>query len=268
MKEYLLLLFLIGSTFSFNSAFAQAGGGGRGGPGGGFGYFRGGALEQDFGDTNLNESLPRFDLEFGGGEPKDLVQAIEKASGKPLNAVIPTEDANAPLPPFSVKQVSVQQLFLALAHASVKEEVQVTGYNRDGNGDRIPSVSFIETSYGFKTVGTPTENSVWYFYWHKPRPMPGPEPAIVPPVCRFYQLGSYLDAGYKVEDITTAIETAWKMLGETNPLKISYHKDTKLLIAVGQPENLGVIENVLASLTEKPKQKPREPEILDKPKDK
>ena len=36
-----------------------------------------------------------------------------------------------------------------------------------------------------------------------------------------------------MDDITTAIETGYKMLGEPAPV-INFHKDTKLLIAVGE----------------------------------
>src|SRR5262249_3406924 len=102
--------------------------------------------------------------------------------------------------------------------------------------------------YGFKTEGTPTENSIWYFVRDRTPDVPERTPPTPPTICRFYQLGPYLDASYKVEDITTAIETGWKMLGEKNPPKISYHKDTKLLIAVGQPEKLDMISQVLQSL--------------------
>ena len=51
-----------------------------------------------------------------------------------------------------------------------------------------------------------------------------------------------------MDDITTAIETGWKMLGETSPPTISFHKDTKLLIAVGEPSKLETIDAVLKAL--------------------
>jgi hypothetical protein len=51
-----------------------------------------------------------------------------------------------------------------------------------------------------------------------------------------------------VDDITTAVETGWKMLGETSPPTISFHKDTKLLIAVGEPSKLELIDAVLKAL--------------------
>ena len=73
-------------------------------------------------------------------------------------------------------------------------------------------------------------------------------------VCRFYPLANYLEAGTTIDDITTAIKTGASMLGqatgihgETGPT-ISFHKDTKLLIAVGEPSKLEIIDSVLAAL--------------------
>jgi len=51
-----------------------------------------------------------------------------------------------------------------------------------------------------------------------------------------------------VDDITTAIETGWKMLDDTSPPAIRYHKDTKLLIAVGDPTKLETIDAALKAL--------------------
>jgi len=40
------------------------------------------------------------------------------------------------------------------------------------------------------------------------------------------------------------------MLGETERPEIKFHKDTKLLIAVGEPSKLSLIESVLAQLNQ------------------
>ncbi len=272
MKKYFVLL-LIGSVLS-GMAMAQIGSGepvprgglGRRGPGGGgFPGGRGETQEQAVADTNADISLPRFDLDFPGGKPKELVRAVEKAMRRPLNVVIPQENANAELPPLSVKGVTVVQLFQALAQASQKQEPYVTGYSSGPpTFGRTPSYAFVNTGYGFRTTGAPSENSIWYFFWDKVPSVPGlnAELAGPPPVCRFYQLAPYLAAGYKVEDITTAIETGWKMLNETNPPRISYHKDTKLLIAVGTDNKLGIIQDVLNHL---PTDKPKSPAVPGKP---
>jgi hypothetical protein len=179
----------------------------------------------------------RFDLDFPGGTPRQLVEEIEKASGKPLNAVIPDDDADVRLPPLKMRAVNVAELFEALFVSSQKT-IPVPGGN-------------FNSAYGFKTMGNPSKNSVWYFFSYKP-PVFGEKKA-----CRFYELGSYLET-YKVEDITTAIQTGWKMLGETNTPTISYHKDTKLLIVVGEPSKLQLIDSVLQQLDQGRPQPKRE----------
>ena len=198
------------------------------------------------------EGLPRFDLDFPGGTPRELVKAIEKATGKPLNAVIRAEDADVKMAAISVKNVNVAQLFSALIQVSMDQKVVRTGTTREfgggGGGSGIGQYTYHNSWFGFKTEGTPTENSIWYFVRDQIPDVPQPTRRAPPVICRFYQLGPYLDSGYKVEDITTAMETGWRMLGEKEPPKISYHKDTKLLIAVGEETKMVMIEDVLASL--------------------
>ncbi len=162
--------------------------------------------------------LTRFDLNFPGGTPKELVEAIEKT----LNAV------------------TAPQLFEALSAATSKTETYPYSLGYGGPLQQAQQVS----SYGFRTYGPRGDDAIWHFYYDKPNP---PQVPQEPKTCRFYQLGPYLD-NYKIEDITTAIETGWKMLGETERPEIKFHKDTKLLIAVGEASKLVLIESVLAQL--------------------
>lgn len=198
--------------------------------------------------ASSTNSLPRFDLDFPGGTPKALVKAIEKATDRPLNAVIPDEYADLRICAIKVKNVTVPQLFEALKQASKKVERYMI--------DRPDNNWYFEeraAMYGFNTTGVPDENSIWYFYREGE---PEAYQTISATVCHFYQLSPYLDAGYKVEDITTAIGTAWKMLGVTRPPEISYHKDTKVLIVVGEADKIRVVDNVLGQLSQgKPKEK-------------
>ena len=181
------------------------------------------------------KSLPRFNLDFPGGTPRDLVNAIEKALSWPqphrLNVIIPEDCGQLKIPTIKVENVTLPQLFAAVTSASKKMQSHQFG-------------NYTEYSYGFRTEGDPTESSIWTFYQYK-----APESPPVSPACKFYQLSPFLDAGYKVEDITTAIETAWKMLEVANPPQIKYHKDTKLLIAVGAPDNLRMIDDALQQLS-------------------
>jgi hypothetical protein len=191
--------------------------------------------------------LPKFDLDFPGGTPGQLVTAIEKASGKPLNAIIPSEFRNTELPALKMKGVTVPQLFQALQMASARQEALVTGTRMDPSGNRLNSITYHNTAYGFRAPPTTEpENPVWYFYVARPS-----EPTLVEPpakVCRFYQLAPYLEKGYSIDDITTAIQTGWKMLGDSAPT-MNFHKDTSLLIAVGEPEKLKLIDSALAELS-------------------
>ena len=191
--------------------------------------------------------LTKFSFDFPGGTPKQLVAAIEKAMAKPLNAIIPPEHADVKLPPLKMNNVDVQQLFQALDLTSRKTESYVTGTSGIPGRRQVPSYSQIVTGYGFRTQGQLTDESIWYFYVEKPTPPPMQVQPLVK-VCRYFSLAPYLDRGQTVDDITTAIQTGWKMLGEDDVPRISFHKETKLLIAVGDPERLETIDAVLQAL--------------------
>lgn len=199
--------------------------------------------------VRVTNSLPKFDLKFPGGTPEQLVKAIEKATDKPLNTVIPDDCRDLKIPPFSVRDVTVAQLFEALYRASI-----TSGHYLYQNADSNAAYLALTNSYGFRTDGMPNENSIWYFYWNNEAT---PQKVISATVCQFYQLSPYLQAGYSVDDITTGVETAWKMLGVTEPPALSYHKETKVLIAVGEKYYVNLIGDVLKQLSQgKPKGKP------------
>jgi len=182
-------------------------------------------------------TLLNFDLDFPGGTPKELIAAIQKASGRPLNAIVPEEFADTKLPTLKMKNVNVLQLFQALRGAGEKHEDLGPGTL---GGQRAYSV------YGFRASleGAVSDDSIWYFYAEKPKNAPQP----VPKVCRFYPLARYLESGTTVDDITTAIKTGAKLLGEGTGPDISLHKDTKLLLAVGEPSKLEIIDSVLRAM--------------------
>lgn len=192
-------------------------------------------------------ALTRFNLDFPGGSPRDLVAAIQKALGKPLNAIVPDDLAEVKLPTMKMKNVNAAELFNALMRTSAKD-VAYTTSTFYGPGNK-PSYSYqvYKKAYGFKTEGTATDDSIWYFFEDKPAVPPGTQDSPVKS-CRFYLLTPYLDRGLTVDDITTAIQSGWKMLGEKETPAISFHKETKLLIAVGEPGKLETIDAVLKAL--------------------
>ncbi|HXE43328.1 MAG TPA: hypothetical protein VN516_09915 [Candidatus Baltobacteraceae bacterium] len=187
--------------------------------------------------TATNIPLTRFNLDFPGGTPRDLVKAIEKAMSKPLNAIISDEDDNAVnIPALKMNDVNVEQLFNALATASYKPVTIIQ-----------PGRSTVESSrgYGFHADNPITDSSIWYFRVDKP------SSETLPPaqeILRFYSLEPYLNRGFSVDDVTTAIQTGWKMAGLKPQPELNYHKETKMLIAYGEANKLSVIENVLQTL--------------------
>lgn len=192
-------------------------------------------------------SLTRFDLDFPGGTPSDLIVHMEKAMGKAVNAIVPGEASQIRIPPLKLRSVTVPELFDALGESSQRTVSYVTGFSDFGNGQRREVVQQAQVNYGFnRTGGAPlTDETVWYFYDRTKQNLPSSN--TNPKICRFWQLGPYLEA-YKIDDITTAIQTGYRLLGETAPV-INFHKDTRLLIAVGESANLKLIDDVLRELT-------------------
>jgi hypothetical protein len=190
--------------------------------------------------------LTKFNLDFPGGTPKQLVAAIEKATGRPLNVVIPEEHAGESIPPLRMTQVTVPHLFRAMELASQK----TISYRSSSHGNASHQYSQMYTAISFSTEGPLSDDSIYYFRGRQQPPdfsAWDTKPAPVK-VSRFYALTPYLEQGLKVEDITTAIQTGWKMLGEKETPSISFHQETKLLIAVGESGKLETIDAVLEAL--------------------
>lgn len=181
-------------------------------------------------------NLTRFDLEFGGGTPAALVAAIEKSSRRPLNAIIPVEYADWKLPPLKMKNVDAAQLFRALAEASPTVQ---------DRGGMVAPVRF-----GFRTVESrPLDDaSIWFFFVDGPFTTGAFNVTGPTQQTRFWLLTPYLQSGLSVDDITTAIQTAWKMRGGTERTSLSFHQETKLLIAVGYPVGLETVDLALRAL--------------------
>ena len=191
-------------------------------------------------------NLTRFNLDFPGGTPAQLVAAIDKASGHHLNAIIPTEYAATPLPPLNMTNVNVAELFDAMGQVIVQKshgpyQLQYAAYFRT----RDPAQK-------------QTDDTIWTFF------VSGNLPANLPVETRFYLLSPYLASGLTVDDITTAIQTAWRMAGSSDVPALSYHKETKLLIAVGDQSKVQVIDGVLHALDplkDRAKQSGQKPEV-------
>ncbi len=172
--------------------------------------------------------LQRFDLNFPGGTPHELVAGIEHITGKPLNAIIPAEDRDVQLPPVKLTSVTVPDLFRAL--------------NLTSRTHKLVQDRWVESAYEFQSTGE-GENAVWCFQSRTSSPTPN--------VCRFFQTAGLLD-NFTIDDITTAIQTGWDLLGINPKPRLKFHAETKLLIAVGPFDQLKLIDNVLEQLSMAP----------------
>lgn len=179
--------------------------------------------------------LTRFNLDFPGGTPNELVAAIQKATGKPLNAIINADLMAVPLPPLKMIGVNVDQLFSALLLAT---QHRIVRHN-----------TMFEQAFTFRTNGKLSDDTIWYGWGtgHEVYPEPGSEMES-----RFYLLTPYLERGLTLDDITTAIQTGWKLLGCQPVPSLSYHQETKLLIAVGQMRYLMSVDAALKALGSAP----------------
>ena len=105
--------------------------------------------------------LTKFDLDFPGGTPKELLKAVEKGLGKPLNAIVAGGCTDVKLPALKMVNVDSQQLFEALSLASREMLLApVPG----GSGLRYEQRG-VKSMYGFSTQGPPSDDAVWYFYY-------------------------------------------------------------------------------------------------------
>jgi hypothetical protein len=173
-------------------------------------------------------NLPQLDLDFPGGNPRALIAAVQEALHKPLNVIIPADGNSVQIEPMKLTGVTVPDLFEAISAASHRM-VTVNGNNWN-------------TEYTFRNHGT-MENPIWVFDAGRPAPDQN--------ICRFYQLGQELKT-YSIEDITTAVQIGWKMLGVKDIPLLRFHSETKLLIAVGPPALLQTIDSVLSELRKAP----------------
>ena len=192
--------------------------------------------------------LMHFDLEFPGGSPTDFLAAVAEASGKEVNAIIPRDCEDTDLPAIRVKNVNIVDLFQALEAASRRTVAVVSGFAQAGFP---PTYNQFETSFGFRTSGVPSDDAIWYFYRKTPSLPPDSSSSAPDRRVRYFHLGRYLET-YQLEDITTAIQTGWKMLrlnATDQPIpEMNFHKDTQLLIAVGDPRGVEIISQVLSEL--------------------
>ncbi len=178
------------------------------------------------------------EINFDGGPVRLLIDRLALAGRQaqpplpPLNVIVADEMRDEDVPKFQLRNVTYADVFEALNLLTAQRSPTRWQLSSSSGGDPVwvltapPTPPWIDP-----LTGIPHNNS-------------GPVQH-----CEIYQLQRYL-AKYNVDDITTAIHTAWDMVALGAGAQLKYHKDTSLLIAVGRPDQLEIISRVLRSLDE------------------
>ena len=96
-------------------------------------------------------SLTKFNLDFPGGTPQELVAAIEKAMGRQINVIVPDEYGSTKLPAFKMTNVTLPELFQAIGQVggdsdrSATRAIQNTGSRPKGGLPTTRSGIFMPT---------------------------------------------------------------------------------------------------------------------------
>jgi hypothetical protein len=149
-----------------------------------------------------------FDLKFPGGTLTSLLGMIERQSGQKPNVVCAADVAGLALPPLDLRSVKMENIFEALRVVMGDDEPLVFG--------RMGNIYAIER----RPVATAS---------------------------RVYYVGHLLKK-FKVQDITTAIQYAWKMSDSRVTPQLKFHEETQLLIVKADGMQQGTIKNVLQEL--------------------
>ncbi len=167
----------------------------------------------------------RFDLNFPGGSPHALVKMLQAASGEPVNALIPPEGEKFTLPPLNYRNVTVEEVLAPLRWSRDVAVVQSAG-----------GISYQQEGYEWRR-----EAGVWVMRAYTARDFP--EVFQVEPVNVRLLL-----AHYTIDDLTTAIDSAWKLQGAPADNQLLFHAETSLLILKGRPVDIDTARKVLKSL--------------------
>jgi len=149
-----------------------------------------------------------FDLAFPGGPPAKLVEAIEKASGQKLNVLLPPNLSTSAIPRMELRSVNVSTVFNSLNLVLMQDE--------NLRWFPVDNVWILQS-------GSERRSSQVFYVGH-------------------------LLTKFKVEDITTAIQTTWQLAGKGSKAELKYHQDTQLLIALANQAQLETVSEVLREL--------------------
>ncbi|HMJ65039.1 MAG TPA: hypothetical protein VK615_06785 [Candidatus Binatia bacterium] len=154
-----------------------------------------------------------FDLSFAGGTVQEFVAEVEKAfersirGGQRPNFIVPPESSSLKVPKLELRSVDTETLMNAVSTLLGPRE------------------------HVWRRAG----RSTWIFFTEPDRR-----------TTQAFFVGHLLKK-FKIEDVTTAIDTVWQMAPSTKT-DLKYHKDTQLLIIRADKPQLETASNVLLQL--------------------
>mgnify|MGYP001613269656 CR=1 FL=1 len=173
----------------------------------------------------------RFDFQWPGGPLGNLVVELDHASKEPFNLLVPQEVKSASFPQFLLRNITIDELFEALNLMMTRNNP--IRFQQAGRPDQR-----IWVAQTRETQEAPRESGVFF-------------------------VGDILQKN-KIEDVTTAIRTAWEMStpgrqgiapqgqrGEGAPShsqQLKFHKETQLLIASASRLELDLVSRLLEEL--------------------
>jgi len=187
---------------------------------------------------------PKFDLNFEGGVPQELLAAIATATKERPNVVVHPQCAEAMIPPLQLQSVTAEQVFITLntLHSPLF---------KDGEWRRVPlrdaeiwSLTPTPQAEPNQPHNSPAQGS---FQQRLNQVVQGMTTAQPAKAARVFNLSAVLD-DYSIDDVTTAISGAWDLMDGAKDTQIKFHKDTQLLIVVGSAGHLAIVQEVLNEL--------------------
>jgi hypothetical protein len=178
--------------------------------------------------SGSQEPEARFNIDFPGGTPRELIAALNEASGTPVNAFIPETVHAFTMPPMKYYNVSVSEVLKPLQGRQV---INVA----EERGSRESDIQ--EISYRWSS-----SDNIWRMEVQDIYPSP-PTQFIVAP----FNVSHLLEA-YTIDDITTTIDSAWKLNRAPKENEIMFHPETKIILVKCPAEDMQVLSSVLDTL--------------------
>jgi hypothetical protein len=165
---------------------------------------------------DVPEGEERLDFEFGGGSVREFIEQFNAVASVPLNVVVPVGAEQVTVPEMQLRGVTGEDVTAVLNAVGEQNE-----------GVRFQLMRTTDSTWVLATENRDEDASQ----------------------VAFHPVGNLLEST-SIEDLSATIATAWEMLGLPGSAleHIKFHEDTRLLIATGSPEVLGLVESAIAAL--------------------